>query len=74
MNELSLKAARVNAGMSLEEAAKSLGCAKSTLISWEKGRTYPNVPNLKKIEEVYKVDIAFIKFNQHYSLTRKRGR
>ena len=38
MNDLkiTLKAARVNAGLTLEEAAKTLGISRSTLISWEK--------------------------------------
>ena len=41
--KITLKAARVNAGLTLEDAAKKLGITKNTLISYEKYRTIPDM-------------------------------
>ena len=41
--KITLKAARVNADFTLEDAAKRLGIAKNTLISYEKYRTIPDM-------------------------------
>ena len=41
--KITLRAARVNANLTLEEAAKALGIAKNTLISYEKYRTIPDM-------------------------------
>lgn len=41
--KLKLKAARVNAELTLEQAAKELGITKNTLISYEKYRTTPDM-------------------------------
>lgn len=51
--ELTLKAARVNRGLTQKEAAQLIGVTVDTLGKYEKGKTYPDVPTLKKIEEVY---------------------
>ena len=50
---LTLKALRVNKGYTQEKAAKLIGISVETLANYEKGPTYPDVPILKKIEEVY---------------------
>lgn len=59
---LTLKAARINAGLDQREAAKRIGVTPETLGSWENGKTFPNVPQITKIEEVYEVTYAEIKF------------
>ena len=41
--KITLKAARVNAELTLEDAAKALGITKNTLISYEKYRTIPDM-------------------------------
>ena len=41
--KLKLKAARVNAELTLEQAAKELGITKNTLINYEKYRTIPDM-------------------------------
>lgn len=41
--KITLKAARVNADLTLEDAAKELGITKNTLISYEKYRTIPDM-------------------------------
>jgi transcriptional regulator with XRE-family HTH domain len=60
--EVTLKAARVNAGFDQKTAANKLGITPETLGSWENGITFPNVPQIMKIEELYTVKYADIKF------------
>lgn len=57
-----LKALRVNAGLDQKAAAEVIGVTPETLGSWEKGRTFPSVPQINKIEELYKVSYADINF------------
>lgn len=52
---ISLKAARVNAGLTQREAAKRLKIGECTLIKYEKGETFPTVPVIKRIEKLYGV-------------------
>lgn len=61
MPKISLKAARVNAKLSQQEAADRIGVAASTLRNWESGKTFPNQPKIEKICEVYGIpfDILF---------------
>lgn len=58
MNEtvkLTLKAARVNAGYTQEEAGKLIGVSKDVISNWERGISYPDVIELRRIEDVYHV-------------------
>lgn len=61
--KLTLRAARINAGMRQIDAANKVGVSKDTIINWEKGKTIPNVLKLQKICEVYKCpqNIIFLK-------------
>ena len=62
MKKISLKAARVNAGFSQKEAAKTLGISNKTLCSWENGKTYPDQPMIEKICALYDVTYDMIDF------------
>ncbi|MBQ7315839.1 MAG: helix-turn-helix transcriptional regulator [Clostridia bacterium] len=62
---LTLKAARVNKGMTQEEAAKHLGINVGTLISYELGKTFPDVPMITRIENLYGVSYNDIDFLCH---------
>lgn len=53
--KMTLKAARVSAGLSQTEAARKIGVTKDTLGNWERGKTYPNALNIRRIEDVYGV-------------------
>ena len=55
--KISLKAARVNANLTLINAAKQLGIGKDTLIKWEKNpdRVQPRYQQI--ISEVYSMPI-----------------
>ena len=54
--KITLRAARVSKGLTQKEAAKLIGVTVDTLANYEKGRTYPDIPILKKIEKVYGVE------------------
>lgn len=49
----SLKAARVNAGLTQEESAAELGVTQKTLSAYENGKQFPDVRMIKKIEQLY---------------------
>ena len=51
--QVSMKALRVNADLSQEQAAKSIGITKRTLQSWESNTTFPTAIQLKRLCTVY---------------------
>ena len=63
---MTLRAARVNAGLTQKEAVeefnnrsgKSLSC--TTLISWEKNKTFPTVPQFKVLCSIYGMEMSDI--------------
>jgi len=55
MPKMTLKAARVNVGLSQKEAGKRLGVSEDVVSNWERGISFPDVIQLGKIESVYKV-------------------
>ena len=62
MFQITLKAARVNQGLSRKTAAKLLEIHPSTLANWEKGRTYPTIEQYHRLCQVYgcPVDAIFL--------------
>ena len=62
MQQMTLRAARVNAGYDQKKAAEMLGITNKTLSSWENGRSYPTVNMVQKICELYHVDYDNIIF------------
>lgn len=62
MFQISLKAARVNAGLTVVEAAKALGICKERVMKYERTPGIVNPIYQKKISEVYKCPIDCIKF------------
>ena len=62
MSALTLRALRVNKGLDRKEAAALLNVSPETLGNWEAGKTFPNVPQITKIEELYSVSYADIIF------------
>ena len=60
--QISLKAARVNANLTLVEAAKRLGIGKDTLIKWERQPDHVQPRYQKVISDVYKMPINDIFF------------
>ena len=62
MNTLTLKAARVNAGISVKEAAKACNVSEGTLYSYEAGKSSPKIGTAIKLARVYGVPIDMIDF------------
>lgn len=52
---ISLKAARVNAGFTQEEAAKRIGVSETIICKWETGKCAPTAKRIPKILEVYNI-------------------
>lgn len=50
---VSLKQARELRGLKQVEAAEKIGISTDTLGNYERGKSYPDIPVLRKIEEVY---------------------
>lgn len=50
-----LKTAREMKGFTQVEAAKKIGISVDTLGNYERGRSYPDIPILRKIEKIYGV-------------------
>jgi conserved domain protein len=60
--QISLKAARINAGFTQEEVAKKLGKSTNTIIAWETGKSKPDIANTYLLSKIYKMDIDNIFF------------
>ena len=63
MSKITLKAARVNVGLSQKEAAKLLNVSNKTLGNWENGASYPKANKVKELCLLYNVrydDLIFL--------------
>lgn len=58
--QISLASARVNAGMTQEEAAKHMHVGKQTIVSWEKGTSEPKMSQGKELSKLYGIPIDYI--------------
>ena len=58
--QISLKAARVNAGLSQEMAARELHVTKQTIVNWEKGISEPKVNQARELSRVYGMPLDYI--------------
>lgn len=58
-----LKTARLVKELTQDQAAKLIGISPDTLSNYERGKSFPDIPTLKKIESVYSVsynDLIFL--------------
>lgn len=53
--QISLAAARVNAGLTQEDVAKRMQVSKTTVVNWEKGRTVPRIPEIEMMSRMYNI-------------------
>ena len=58
--QISLAAARINAGLTQEEAAKALKVGKQTIVNWEKGKSEPKMSQSRQLSELYKIPLDYI--------------
>ena len=63
-SKMTLKTAREIKKLSQEDAARLIGVSVDTLSNYERGKTFPDVVTLKRIEKVYGVS-----YNQLIFLT-----
>lgn len=55
--QISLAAARVNAGMTQEDVSRALKVSKNTIVSWEKGATEPTISRVRELSELYNIPL-----------------
>ena len=59
---ISLKAARINSGLTQEQAAEALEITKGTLANYEMGKTTPRISMAKRIARLYGLTVDDIIF------------
>lgn len=62
MEMFTLRTARDRLGLSQKEAAEKIGISIDALSKYERGKTFPNIPVLKRIEQVYGVEYSQLIF------------
>lgn len=60
--KMTLKAARSNIGLTQKTAAQIIGISEFTLSNYERGLSFPDVPIIKKIEDLYGIEYKDIIF------------
>ncbi len=65
---ISLKAARVNCGMTQKEAAQAIKVDAATIINWEKGKTAPRVTQLQMLSKLYEIPMDCIFLDRNSTL------
>ena len=60
---MTIKAGRVNVGLTQEKAAKELGISRATLSSYESGRTVPDIEMGKKMAALYETTVDELNFS-----------
>ena len=66
--ELTMKAARVNAGYTQKNAAKLLNISKTTLSSYENYKTIPDIRTSEKMAKLYRLSVDNIIFYKELTL------
>jgi DNA-binding XRE family transcriptional regulator len=60
--KITLRAARVNAGLTQDEVAKEVKKSKNTIVSYEKGRSVPDIETGKALAKLYGMSVDDIIF------------
>lgn len=60
--QISLAAARVNAGLTQEDVAKEMHINKQTVVNWEKGITEPSISQSRQLSSLYRMPLKYIFF------------
>jgi len=59
---ITLKSARVNKNLTQAEAAKKLEISVDTLSNYERGKSFPDVPIIKRMEDLYGIPYSDLIF------------
>lgn len=62
MIQISLAAARINAGLTQREVAKTLEVSQNTVGNWEKYLTEPTVRQARQLSELYNIPWDMIRW------------
>lgn len=60
--KITLRAARINAGLTQQQVHEATGIARSTLARWEKGATFPRADGLAVLCQLYGIPVECIKW------------
>ena len=61
MPKITLRAARVNADMTQDEAAERMGKSKQTIVIWETGKAAIRYKDQIKLSELYEMPVEYIR-------------
>ena len=61
MPKITLKAARVNAELTLDDVAEIVGKSKQSIENWENGKTPIKYSDLLKLSEIYEMPVKYIR-------------
>ena len=59
--KITLKAARVNAELTLDDVAERIGKSKQSIENWGNGKTPIKYSDLLKLSEIYEMPIEYIR-------------
>ena len=59
--QITLKAARVNAELTLDDVAERIGKSKQSIENWENGKTPIKYSDLIKLSELYEMPVEYIR-------------
>ena len=59
--KITLKAARVNAELTLDDVAERIGKSKQSIENWENGKTPIKYSDLLKLSEIYEMPVEYIR-------------
>ena len=62
--KITIKSARVNSGLTQDEASDALGIDKSTLVRWEKDSTNIPAEKIRRIIDLYGVSFEHLFFGK----------
>lgn len=66
--QITLAAARVNAGLTQDDVAKKLHVSKNTIVSWEKGDTEPEISQAREMSALFDFPLENIFFAKQSNL------
>lgn len=72
--QVTLKAARVNVGLSQEQVAKRMEVTRQTVINWETGKIIPGIPEMEMLSTLYGIPTDYIFLPCYSTLSRANNK
>lgn len=60
--QITLAAARVNAGLTQDDTCRLMHVSKNTVVNWESGKSQPTVTQARTLAELYGIPLDCINF------------